>query len=146
MFPSGTVTVSLGSGAILNLTSQDLTFFSYNFLNVNLSKQWTDLETQPFQSWMEHNAGIGTTKLMGHLPTNFTGLVQVNITSTSAFNGVSNGLPGELGDVTVILASTKAFANRNVSFCIANFFQSACLFLFAFIIFFYNKLIDREVE
>lgn len=55
-------------------------------------------------------------------------------------------MPTGLGEVSVILASNKAFGNKNLSFCLVNFFQSCCLFMFSFAIFFYNKLIDREVE
>jgi hypothetical protein len=71
MFPEGAVVVTLGNGTVLPLNQGGLTVFSYNVHNFNASAQWADLTSAYFQSWMEQNAAIPTTKLVGTLGGSF---------------------------------------------------------------------------
>lgn len=53
--------------------------------NFNPGSQWADLASPVFQSWMEQNAVIELTKLMGTLRGNFEGLLQIEIVCSYEF-------------------------------------------------------------
>ena len=53
--------------------------------NFNPDSQWVDLTNPAFQSWMEQNAVIKLTKLMGTLRGNFEGLLQIEIVCNYEF-------------------------------------------------------------
>ena len=82
MFPFGAITVTLDNGETLNIQSIDLTYFDYQGENIDTSKQWVDFDDKKWQSWVEHNAAITTTKLVGLLPASFSGLVNITIACT----------------------------------------------------------------
>lgn len=52
MFPIGSVSVLSADGSNMSVDVTDLTYFEYEMHNVEESKQWADLESQVFQSWM----------------------------------------------------------------------------------------------
>ena len=94
---------------------------------------------------MEANANIRTTKLIGRLQGSFEGLVRFNITSNDSYYVVLNDVPEDMKDMKMLVASEKAFAIRNMEFFVLNCIQGACLFLFAFALFYYQKKINTEI-
>ncbi len=77
MFPSGTITITTGNKSMITVDQTELTVFDYEVDNFNPNTQWVDLTSQPFQSWMEQNAIISLTKLIGKVKGKFEGLLQI---------------------------------------------------------------------
>jgi len=56
---------------------------------------------------------------------------------------VSNGLPKDIGPIYVNLTNNKALGGKNSFFCLTNFIQSGIMFGFAFLVYFYQKIMRQ---
>lgn len=52
MFPMGSISVLSAEGSNISVDATDLTYFEYEMSNGEESRQWVDLESQAFQSWI----------------------------------------------------------------------------------------------
>ena len=148
MFPQGNITITLDGYTNISLDQSDLIYFPYQIDqgSINQAKAWVNTSDPFFQAWISQNAAITTTKLIGKLVGKFQGYFAMNIHCTFLINLVKNAFPVELGKASIILSPTKAFGSSNLPFCATNFCQSGVLFIFAFIVYFYNKIINDKIK
>lgn len=81
MLPFNTITATYTNGSAITIDTADLTNFNSDFGNINRSVQWADLTSNLFQSWMEPNAELKTTKLIGRFTSTLEGVVNITINS-----------------------------------------------------------------
>ena len=81
MMPIDTISATYVNGSVLAIDRTDLTNFEYDIGNINTSIQWADLTSSTFQTWMEPNAMLTTTKLIGRFTYTLEGVVNITIGS-----------------------------------------------------------------
>jgi hypothetical protein len=85
LFPQANLIITFNGNTNLPLKGDDLSVFSYRAINANLAQQWIDLTNPLFQNWMEQNADVSTTKLMGTISGGFQGQLQFFLSRTHPF-------------------------------------------------------------
>jgi hypothetical protein len=57
-----------------------------------------------------------------------------------------NDLPGDIGNMELVLSNNKALGGANPSFCFMNFIQSGLMFVFGLLAYLYRKVIRESVK
>jgi hypothetical protein len=85
LFPQTTLSITFNENTVLPIKGDDLSVFSYKATNADLAKQWIDLTNPLFQNWMEQNADVSTTKLLGTISGGFQGQLKFDLSRIDVF-------------------------------------------------------------